>query len=46
MEECPPLTPEEQREKNELLQSGFREWNKSDFHSFISAMEKHGRNNY
>lgn len=40
-----PLTEEEQLLKNTLLESGFRNWLKSDFNNFISASEKYGKDN-
>jgi hypothetical protein len=46
MEECPPLTESEEKEKLELLATGLRDWNKGDFISFIGASEKYGRNSF
>ena len=40
-----PLNEEEQTLKNELLDKGFKNWLKSDFNNFISASEKHGKDN-
>ena len=40
-----PLNEEEQALKNELLDKGFKNWLKSDFNNFISASEKHGKDN-
>jgi SWI/SNF-related matrix-associated actin-dependent regulator of chromatin subfamily A member 5 len=44
-EECPHLTLNEDREKYELLKTGFRSWNKNDLQMFVSANEKWGRSN-
>ena len=43
--ECEPLNEEELSLKNELMQTGFREWSKQDFNSFITGNEKYGRKN-
>jgi len=32
-----PLTPEEQEEKERLLQEGFVSWNRKDYRAFVSA---------
>lgn len=40
----PPLTAEEQEEKERLLEEGFSTWTRRDFNTFIRACEKHGRN--
>ncbi|ORY83763.1 SNF2 family N-terminal domain-domain-containing protein [Protomyces lactucae-debilis] len=40
------LTEEEQQEKEELAQEGFGDWQRRDFHTFIRACERHGRNAY
>ncbi|KNA07706.1 hypothetical protein SOVF_169400 [Spinacia oleracea] len=40
----PPLTAEEQEEKERLLEEGFSTWTRRDFNSFIRACEKFGRN--
>ncbi|KAH9620261.1 hypothetical protein KSS87_018196 [Heliosperma pusillum] len=40
----PPLTSEEQEEKDRLLEEGFSTWAKKDFNTFIRACEKFGRN--
>ncbi|KAL9232883.1 hypothetical protein vseg_007945 [Gypsophila vaccaria] len=40
----PPLTSEEQDEKDRLLEEGFSTWTKKDFNTFIRACEKFGRN--
>mmetsp|Transcript_10066 Transcript_10066/g.36776 ORF Transcript_10066/g.36776 Transcript_10066/m.36776 type:complete len:1049 (+) Transcript_10066:144-3290(+) len=39
----PPLSEEEQAEKEELLQAGFANWNRRDFNAFVRACEKYGR---
>ncbi|KAK9820501.1 hypothetical protein WJX72_011031 [[Myrmecia] bisecta] len=39
-----PLTEEEVAEKERLLESGFSNWNRRDFNSFVRACEKFGRN--
>lgn len=39
-----PLTPEEQEEKERLLERGFSSWSRRDFNTFIRACEKYGRN--
>uniref|UniRef100_A0A0D9V108 Chromatin-remodeling complex ATPase n=1 Tax=Leersia perrieri TaxID=77586 RepID=A0A0D9V108_9ORYZ len=38
------LTPEEQEEKEQLLEEGFASWTRRDFNTFIRACEKYGRN--
>uniref|UniRef100_A0A915DVR7 Uncharacterized protein n=1 Tax=Ditylenchus dipsaci TaxID=166011 RepID=A0A915DVR7_9BILA len=38
-----PLTDEEQEEKAELLEEGFKEWSRREFQQFIKANEKYGR---
>ncbi|KAL8128856.1 hypothetical protein V2J09_018011 [Rumex salicifolius] len=40
----PPLTAEEQEEKESLLEEGFSTWARRDFNTFIRACEKYGRN--
>ncbi|XP_057546256.1 ISWI chromatin-remodeling complex ATPase CHR11-like isoform X2 [Amaranthus tricolor] len=40
----PPLTSEEQQEKERLLEEGFSTWARRDFNTFIRACEKFGRN--
>ncbi|XP_057538927.1 ISWI chromatin-remodeling complex ATPase CHR11 [Amaranthus tricolor] len=40
----PPLTSEEQDEKDRLLEEGFSTWTRRDFNTFIRACEKFGRN--
>ncbi|KAJ8431163.1 hypothetical protein Cgig2_030102 [Carnegiea gigantea] len=40
----PPLTAEEQEEKERLLEEGFSTWTRRDFNTFIRACEKYGRN--
>ena len=37
------LTEDEVEEKETLLQEGFTSWSKRDFHQFIKANEKYGR---
>ncbi|KAK6885386.1 ISWI chromatin-remodeling complex ATPase ISW1 [Candida tropicalis] len=39
-----PLTDEERALKEELMQQGFSNWNRRDFHHFISVCSKYGRN--
>jgi SWI/SNF-related matrix-associated actin-dependent regulator of chromatin subfamily A member 5 len=39
------LTPEEEEEKQMLLDEGFSEWTKRDLHAFLRLCEQHGRNN-
>ncbi|ANB14004.1 Isw2p [Sugiyamaella lignohabitans] len=41
-----PLTEEEEAEKNELAASGFDNWARRDFTTFIHLIAKHGRHNY
>ncbi|KAF2196634.1 hypothetical protein GQ43DRAFT_404684 [Delitschia confertaspora ATCC 74209] len=41
-----PLTEEEQKEKEELLENGFPEWNKRDFQQFLNGSAKYGRDNF
>ncbi|CAN6662386.1 ISWI chromatin-remodeling complex ATPase Isw2p [Trichomonascus vanleenenianus] len=41
-----PLTEEEEAEKQELARSGFSDWSKRDFTSFIHHVAKYGRDNY
>ena len=38
------LTPEEEEEKQRLLDEGFGSWNRRDYRNYVSACEKHGRN--
>lgn len=38
-----PLSEEEQAERDELLQQGFKTWNKRDFQQFCRACERFGR---
>ncbi|CAN1238806.1 ISWI chromatin-remodeling complex ATPase CHR17 [Linum grandiflorum] len=38
-----PLTAEEVQEKDKLLEEGFSSWSRRDFHAFIRACEKYGR---
>lgn len=35
-----PLSEEEVKEKEDLLNSGFKEWSRRDFNSFVRACEK------
>lgn len=37
------MTEEEKQEKEALLESGFPDWSKRDFQSFIKGCEKYGR---
>ncbi|MQL96698.1 hypothetical protein Taro_029380 [Colocasia esculenta] len=39
-----PLTAQEQKEKERLLEEGFSTWTRRDFNTFIRACEKYGRN--
>lgn len=39
-----PLTAEEEKEKESLLEEGFGNWLKRDFLAFIRGCERHGRN--
>lgn len=39
-----PLTADEEKEKDRLLEEGFGNWLKRDFLSFIRGCERHGRN--
>lgn len=41
-----PLTEEEIKEKEELAQDGFGDWNKRDFQQFVNGSAKFGRNDY
>ena len=41
-----PLTEEEQQEKEELSTQGFSNWQRRDFHHFVRANEKYGRDKY
>jgi SWI/SNF-related matrix-associated actin-dependent regulator of chromatin subfamily A member 5 len=34
------------RLKDEILATGFRDWNKLDFNNFITGNEKYGRKNF
>ncbi|BES99295.1 SLIDE [Nesidiocoris tenuis] len=43
IDEAEPLTEEEIAEKESLLTQGFTNWTKRDFHQFIKANEKFGR---
>ena len=38
-----PLTDEELAQRDELLQQGFPDWKRLDFHAFIRACETFGR---
>lgn len=40
------LSPEEEAEKQELLDSGLTHWTKNDFYAFVRANELFGRENY
>ncbi|EMG45637.1 ISW1 ISWI chromatin-remodeling complex ATPase ISW1 [Candida maltosa Xu316] len=39
-----PLTEEEKQLKEDLMKQGFSNWNRRDFHHFISVCTKYGRN--
>src|SRR5579859_1344422 len=41
-----PLTEEEQAEKEDLSTQGFSNWQRRDFHHFVRASEKYGRDKY
>jgi SWI/SNF-related matrix-associated actin-dependent regulator of chromatin subfamily A member 5 len=43
IDEAEPLTEEEIAEKEKLLTRGFANWNKREYHMFIKANEKYGR---
>jgi SWI/SNF-related matrix-associated actin-dependent regulator of chromatin subfamily A member 5 len=43
IDEAEPLTDDEIAEKEKLLNQGFSNWNKREFHQFIKANEKYGR---
>ncbi|KAF8572435.1 hypothetical protein P879_00003 [Paragonimus westermani] len=43
IDEAEPLNEDELMEKDLLLSQGFTNWSKRDFHQFIKANEKHGR---
>ncbi|KAF6767798.1 hypothetical protein AHF37_10448 [Paragonimus kellicotti] len=43
IDEAEPLNEDELMEKELLLSQGFTNWSKRDFHQFIKANEKHGR---
>lgn len=45
IDQAEPLTEGEEKEKDELLQQGFGNWNRRDFYSFMRALESHGRGN-
>ena len=40
------LTNAELKEKEKLLQGGFLDWTKDEYHSFVKACEKFGRKAY
>lgn len=40
------LEPQEEKEKDRLLATGFTSWTKNDFQAFIRGCEKFGRNNF
>jgi len=46
IDEAVPLTEEEIQEKEELSTQGFANWQRRDFHHFIRANEKYGRDKY
>ncbi|ODQ68083.1 hypothetical protein NADFUDRAFT_20910 [Nadsonia fulvescens var. elongata DSM 6958] len=41
-----PLTPEQEAEKQRLIEQGFGNWTRRDFTNFIHASAKYGRNNF
>ncbi|GLI59043.1 hypothetical protein VaNZ11_000871 [Volvox africanus] len=45
MDDPQPLTEEEQTEREQLLEDGFKDWTKRDFNAFVRACEKYGREN-
>ncbi|CAD8176649.1 unnamed protein product [Paramecium octaurelia] len=40
------LTQEERQEQKQLLETGFKNWNKQEFSDFITANEKYGKDAY
>lgn len=46
IDEAVPLTEDEIQEKEELSTQGFANWQRRDFHHFIRANEKYGRDKY
>jgi SWI/SNF-related matrix-associated actin-dependent regulator of chromatin subfamily A member 5 len=46
IDEATALTEEEVAEKEELSTQGFANWQRRDFHSFVRANEKYGRDKY
>jgi SWI/SNF-related matrix-associated actin-dependent regulator of chromatin subfamily A member 5 len=46
IDEAVPLTEEEIQEKEDLSTQGFANWQRRDFHHFIRANEKYGRDKY
>ncbi len=44
IENSRPLTDEEKQLKEELMQKGYSNWNRRDFHHFILLSTKYGRN--
>ena len=46
IDEAVPLTEDEIAEKEELSTQGFANWQRRDFHAFIRANEKYGRDKY
>lgn len=40
-----PLSEEQTAEKEELLQSGFSNWNRREFNHFVRAVGEYGRDN-
>jgi SWI/SNF-related matrix-associated actin-dependent regulator of chromatin subfamily A member 5 len=46
IDEAVPLTEEEIQEKEELSTQGFATWQRRDFHHFIRANERYGRDKY
>ena len=40
------LSKEDSEEKNRLLESGFSDWTRNEFNSFVRACEKFGRVGY
>lgn len=41
----PLLSPELEREREQLLAQGFASWTRREFHTFLKAVERHGRGN-
>ncbi len=46
IDEAQPLTEEQVREKEEMSEQGFADWNRRDFQQFINGSARYGRTNY